>query len=69
GLAVRDGEHVVVADEADAIAAATTALIRAPERARVLARAGRALVERAYRWEDSAAAVEAAWRDALQKKP
>jgi glycosyltransferase involved in cell wall biosynthesis len=69
GLAVRDGEHLVVADDADAIAAATVALIRAPDRARALARAGRALVERAYRWEDSAAAVEAAWRDAAQKKP
>jgi glycosyltransferase involved in cell wall biosynthesis len=69
GLMVRDGEHVVVANEADTIAAAALALIRAPDRARTLARAARALVERAYRWEDSAAAVEAAWRDAVQNEP
>jgi len=61
GLAVRADEHVVVAEDADAIAAATVALLRDPGRARALARAARDLVERRYRWEASADAVEAAW--------
>jgi glycosyltransferase involved in cell wall biosynthesis len=61
GLAVRADEHVLVAEDADAIAAATVALLRDPARARTLARAARELVERRYRWEASADAVEAAW--------
>jgi len=69
GLAVRDGEHLVVADDAAGIATAAAELIREPARARALARAARALVEWRYRWEDSAGAVEAAWRDAVGSAP
>src|SRR5262249_9775033 len=69
GLAVRDGEPLVVADDAAAIAAAAAELIREPARARALARSARALVEHRYRWEYSAAAVEAAWRDAVSSVP
>jgi glycosyltransferase involved in cell wall biosynthesis len=61
GLAVRADEHLLVAEDADAIAAATVTLLRDPARARALARAARALVERRYRWEASADGVEAAW--------
>jgi glycosyltransferase involved in cell wall biosynthesis len=61
GLALRPGEHVLVGEDAEALAAAAVALLRDPAKARTLARAARALVERRYRWEDSAAAVEAAW--------
>lgn len=64
GLEVRAGEHLLVAEDADGIAAAVVELIRAPARARALAHAARALVERRYRWEQSAAGVEAAWRAA-----
>lgn len=64
GLEARAGEHLLVAEDAAGIAAAAVALVRDPARARALARAARALVERRYRWEDSAAAVEAAWRAA-----
>jgi glycosyltransferase involved in cell wall biosynthesis len=39
-------------------------LLRDPARARAMARAARAVVERRYRWEDSARAVEAAWEAA-----
>jgi len=60
-LAARAGEHLLVADDAAGLAAAAVALLRDPARARTLGRAARALVERRYRWEDSAAAVEAAW--------
>jgi sugar transferase (PEP-CTERM/EpsH1 system associated) len=61
GLDVRPGEHVLVAEDAAGLADAAIALLRDPGRAQALARAGRALVERRYRWEDSAAGVEAAW--------
>jgi glycosyltransferase involved in cell wall biosynthesis len=62
GLEVRAGEHVLVAEDAEGLAAATVEVLRDPVRARALARAGRAFVERHHRWEDSAAAVETAWQ-------
>jgi polysaccharide biosynthesis protein PslH len=66
GLDVHAGEHLLVAEDADGLAAATLALLRDPGRARGLARAARSLVERRYRWEDSAAGVEAAWQRAVE---
>jgi sugar transferase (PEP-CTERM/EpsH1 system associated) len=66
GLDVRAGEHLLVAEDAAGLAEAAVALLRDPVRARALARAGRALVERRYRWEDSAGGVEAAWMAAAQ---
>jgi sugar transferase (PEP-CTERM/EpsH1 system associated) len=66
GLDVRPGEHLLVAEDAQGLAAAAVTLLRDPGRARALARAGRTLVERRYRWEDSAAGVEAAWMAARQ---
>jgi len=66
GLALRAGEEVLVADDAAGLAAAAVALLGDPARARAQARAARALVERRYRWEDSAAGVEAAWRAAVE---
>ena len=65
GLDVRAGEHLLVAEDAAGLAAAAGMLLRDPARARTLARAARTLVEERYRWEDSAAAVEQAWRGAL----
>ena len=62
GLEVRAGEHLLVAEDAAGLAAAAETLLRDPARARALARAARTLVETRYRWEDSAAAVEQAWR-------
>src|SRR5262249_60078196 len=52
-LAVRDGEHLLVADDADALARATVALLGDPPRARALARAARAVVDHPYRSDDS----------------
>jgi sugar transferase (PEP-CTERM/EpsH1 system associated) len=65
GLDLVPGEHALVAEDAERLAAATVTLLRDPPRARALARAARALVERRYRWEDSADRVEAAWRAAV----
>jgi len=66
GLDLRAGEHFLVAEDAAGLADATIALLRDAGRARALARAGRELVERRYRWEDSAAGVESAWMGVVQ---
>ena len=66
-LDAEPGEHLLVAEDAAGLAAAALDLLRDPARARVLARAARALVERRYRWEDSAAGVEAAWQRAVNR--
>jgi len=68
-LEVRTGEDVLVAEDAAGIAAAVLDLLRDPGRARSMARAARAVVERRYRWEDCAAGVEAAWEAALRHPP
>ena len=67
-LDVRAGEHLLVADDAPGVAAAAVALLRDPARARVMAAAARALVERRYSWEDSARGVEAAWDAAVRSR-
>jgi len=68
GLAVRAGEHLLVADGASDLAAATVALLRDPDRARAMATAARALIAERYRWEDSARRVEAAWEAARSER-
>jgi glycosyltransferase involved in cell wall biosynthesis len=60
-LTARAGEHFLLGDGAEALANAAIALLRDPARARAIARAARVVVETHYRWETSAAAVEAAW--------
>jgi glycosyltransferase involved in cell wall biosynthesis len=51
GLAVEAGQHLLVADQPEAFAEAVIALLQQPEKRRELGRAGRALVETAYSWE------------------
>jgi sugar transferase (PEP-CTERM/EpsH1 system associated) len=51
GLAVEAGQHLLVADQPEAFAEAVIALLQQPEKRRELGRAGRALVEIAYSWE------------------
>ncbi len=60
-LATVPDTHLLVADDAPGLAAAAVALIRDRAGARAMARAARELVVGSYRWEDSAAGVEAAW--------
>ncbi|HEY3248934.1 MAG TPA: glycosyltransferase family 4 protein [bacterium] len=50
GLDVADGTHLVVADGADAFAAAVIALLRDPDRRRRLGSAGRRLIVDRYSW-------------------
>jgi sugar transferase (PEP-CTERM/EpsH1 system associated) len=65
-LAARDGEHLLVGSTTDELAAAAASLLATgTARARDLAGAAHALVERTYGWEASAAAVEAFWQRAV----
>jgi sugar transferase (PEP-CTERM/EpsH1 system associated) len=64
GLEVVAGQHLLIADDAEGLARATVELLGDPARARALAHAARALVERRYRWEDCAVGVEEAWQAA-----
>jgi len=50
GIDARDGESIVLADEAAAFARAIADLARSPERARSIAAAARRLVEERYAW-------------------
>ena len=58
GLDVRDGEHLVVADDADGFAATVVQLLRDPALRARLGAAGRALVEREYSWPMSVERLE-----------
>jgi glycosyltransferase involved in cell wall biosynthesis len=51
GIDVRDGVHLVIEDDADAFAQAVFAVLAEPERAAMLGRNGRALMEGKYSWE------------------
>ena len=51
GVRVRDGEHLLVADGADAFAAAIARLFEHPGLGHALGSAGRGLVEREYSWD------------------
>ncbi|MGD2051227.1 MAG: glycosyltransferase family 4 protein [Acidimicrobiia bacterium] len=64
GLAVMDGTHLVLADEADAMASAVAALTADPPHARLLADAGWQLVRDRYSWRAVAHQVAdaLAWR-------
>jgi glycosyltransferase involved in cell wall biosynthesis len=64
-LEVREGEHLLVADDAAGLAAAIVTLLRDPARARAMADAAHAVVGRRYEWSASARAVEAAWEEAV----
>jgi sugar transferase (PEP-CTERM/EpsH1 system associated) len=51
GICAVPGEHIVIADDATAIAGAVTGLLRDPERARKIGRAAREFVESHWTWE------------------
>ncbi len=50
GLPARDGEHLLLAETAESIAAAVSRLLRSPEERARLGTAGRALLERDFTW-------------------
>lgn len=63
-----DGEHVLIADDADSMAAACADLLRDPARRLRLALAARALVEARWSWARSADALERVWMDAAARR-
>lgn len=65
GLDVTHGEDIVIADDANAFAAAIHGLWRDEDVRQRLGCAGRALIERQYRWEQIAPLQAAAWRRAV----
>lgn len=58
GIDVRDGKHLVIADDPVAFARSVVQLLDDPDRAAGLGRAGRALVESRYGWSQSVAELE-----------
>ncbi|OFW65755.1 MAG: hypothetical protein A2Z12_03960 [Actinobacteria bacterium RBG_16_68_21] len=59
------GEHLLIGEGVDALAAAATKLLTDRVRAENMAIAARTLVEEQYRWETSAAGIEALWERAV----
>ena len=68
GLAVRDQEHVLLADTAREFAAAITSLHNHPEQRDALARRAREQAERLYSWSNIAKIQTNLWRKLLQQK-
>jgi glycosyltransferase involved in cell wall biosynthesis len=62
GLDLVHGEHLLLADSADALAASIEALLADPTRAARLGAAGRAFVEQHYAWPRLAEQLVAFWR-------
>lgn len=66
GLDARDQVHALVADDAEAFAAAVLALLDDPQRAERLAESARHLVESSCTWEQSVDSLEACYRRLTQ---
>ncbi len=64
GLNVRDGEHLLLADQADDFVQAILALRANAERRRLLGEAGRKLVHDSYSWPQIARLQAALWHEA-----
>lgn len=65
GIAVRDGEHLLIADDAPAFAGAVLRLLDDHALGARLGRAGRALVEREYAWAAVAPRLDAFYRETI----
>jgi glycosyltransferase involved in cell wall biosynthesis len=65
GLAVRDGEHLLVADDPCTFARAVLRVLDDTALAMELGRCGRALVERAYGWASAVHRLEAFYAEIL----
>jgi len=69
GLAVRDGEHLLIADDPGSFASRIFELFEAPERSDELGRAGRRLVEARYSWELAGERLESLYRQITCTEP
>ena len=61
GLAVKDGQSILLADDPQGFAARVQQLMASEEERSRLGKNGRDLVEQRYSWDDCAAALELAW--------
>jgi len=68
GIAVRPGEHLLVADTPEAMAASTIALLNDPARRQTLGAAARRLVEQRYAWRVVGGQLLEAYRDAAARQ-
>jgi polysaccharide biosynthesis protein PslH len=69
GLAVRDGEHLLIADDPQTFATRVLQLFDDPERRDTLGRAGRRLVEQEYSWELGGERLEALYQRIAVSQP
>jgi glycosyltransferase involved in cell wall biosynthesis len=68
GIEVRDGENILLADDADAFAAAISRLVEEPSRARAIGDAGRRLVETRYASDALARDLLAFYEELTQRR-
>lgn len=68
GLEVVDGTHLLLADDAPGLAAATIRLLDDPSLAADLGRAGRRLATERYSWKGAADVLEGFLRDVLRRR-
>ncbi|MBV8731305.1 MAG: glycosyltransferase [Acidobacteriia bacterium] len=69
GFPVRDGNHLLLADTAEAFAEAISRLLRDPDLGRELAAEGRALLEREFTWEKAWQTLDCALAPISQTLP
>jgi glycosyltransferase involved in cell wall biosynthesis len=69
GVAVRDGEHLLIADDATTFAAKIFEVFENPALGTALGQAGRRLVEARYSWELAAARLESLYREISGEEP
>jgi glycosyltransferase involved in cell wall biosynthesis len=69
GVAVRDGDHLMIADDAPAFASRIFDVFENPGLGDALGQAGRRLVETRYSWELAGARLEALYRQIAGKEP
>lgn len=65
GVPVRDGEHLLIGDDAASFAARVVELLEQPQRGEQLGRAGRLVVEQSYSWELAGKQLEQLYGQAL----
>ena len=69
GVAVSDGEHLMIADDAATFASRIVEVFENPGLGDALGQAGRCLVERSYSWELAGERLESLYRQITDSEP
>ena len=69
GVAVRDGEHLMIADDANAFASKIFQVFENPALRSALGQAGRRLIETRYSWDLAGARLESLYREITGDEP